>query len=77
MAVQPGLCWTWSKPPEDRCSHNKAHICYASHFLQRVNAAVKEEYLKRVFNAILVNVELENLEPGIGECLMPYSLILN
>ena len=24
-----------------------------------------------MFNAILVNVELENLEPGIGECLMP------
>ena len=29
-----------------------------------------------MFNAILVNVELENLEPGIGECLTLYSLML-
>ena len=26
VAVQPGLCRTWSKTPEDRFSHNEAHI---------------------------------------------------
>ena len=27
VAVQPGLCQTWSEIPEDRFSHNEAHIC--------------------------------------------------
>ena len=32
-----------------------------------MNDAVKEEYLKRAFNAIISNAELENIEPGIGK----------
>ena len=32
-----------------------------------MNDAVKEEYLKRAFNAITSNAELENIEPGIGK----------
>ena len=26
IIVQPGLCGTWSETPEDRFSHNEAHI---------------------------------------------------
>ena len=26
VAVQPGLCRTWSGNPEDRFSHNEAHL---------------------------------------------------
>ena len=26
VAVQPDLCGTWSEPPEDRFSHNKAQM---------------------------------------------------
>ena len=28
VAVQPGLCGTWSETPEDRFSHNEAHITH-------------------------------------------------
>jgi len=35
-------------------------------FLQRVNIAVKDEYLRRVYKAIASNAELESIEPGIG-----------
>ena len=44
-------------------------------FLQAVNDAVKEEYLKRVFKAILNNAELESIEPRIGKKLLTSSPI--
>ena len=28
VVVQPGLCRTWSETPEDRFSHNEAHIMH-------------------------------------------------
>jgi hypothetical protein len=34
--------------------------------LQRINDAIMEEYLDRVFDAIKSNTELENLQEGIG-----------
>ena len=30
LTVQPGLCRTWSENPEDRFSHNEAHIMTVS-----------------------------------------------
>ncbi|KAK3091951.1 hypothetical protein FSP39_023952 [Pinctada imbricata] len=37
---------------------------------QRVNVAIMDEYLDRVFGAITSNTELENLQPGIGKLLV-------
>ncbi|KAL3877445.1 hypothetical protein ACJMK2_035151 [Sinanodonta woodiana] len=38
--------------------------------LKQVNEDVMKEYLRRVFSAIIHNVELENLQPGIGQLLV-------
>ena len=36
------------------------------HLLQEVNRAIREEYLRRVFESIQENDSLEELQPGIG-----------
>lgn len=42
---------------------------------QRVNEAVKEEYLQRVYKAILSNAELETIEHGIGNICSILAMI--
>lgn len=42
--------------------YNKKCIYY----LQKINEAITEEYLDRVFEAIKSNTELDNLQEGIG-----------
>ncbi|KAJ8317953.1 hypothetical protein KUTeg_003044 [Tegillarca granosa] len=37
---------------------------------KRVNEAIMDEYLDRVFNAICTNTELENLQQGVGNLLV-------
>ena len=46
------------------------------YFFQRVNDAMKEEYLKRVYSAILSNTELESIVPGIGKFSLKCQLHL-
>lgn len=35
--------------------------------VQKINDVIMKEYLDRVFGVILINIELENLQLGIGE----------
>ena len=44
--------------------------------LQEVNKAIREEYLRRVFDSIQENDLLEELQPGIGLCMYPGSYLL-
>ena len=44
--------------------------------LQEVNKAIREEYLRRVFDSIQENDSLEELQPGIGSCMYLGSYLL-